>query len=292
LEYDYYKLLGLPIGSDAATVRRAYLDQAKKHHPDIRPNDKESEEFMKILNQGYDILSNPDKKSLYDNLLYNHYQRKESAPKKKSTTRTDYEKRSSMARERQQRKDEQFVVHFMQRRRIFQYQIIVFIMLLIGCPVYAWNNWYVDFDSFDHVRLLLCGFLFIIAAVRLAVLAYRFVSVHNIVNPRHSRSDGWIFGSLFITVIAAPVALFPLGELRLEYHFKHYLKKTPAVVVRAHHTDITYTFTAGNRVLTKRQDLDIQFLQALKDGELIVYYSEKDPRIARIQSYNLNTNWK
>jgi len=284
--------MGLPVGSDAATVRRTYISLAKQHHPDIRPNDPESEAFMKILNQGYEILSNSDKKALYDNLLYNHYRRKEQAPPREHTRRTDTEKRREMAKQHQLKKNERYVSHFMQRRRIFQYQIIVFILLLLGTPVFAWNNWFADFDSFDHLRLLIGGILFFASALRLAVLAYRFVSVHNIVNPNSTRSDGWIYGSLFFTVLAVPIMLIIFGEMRLEYHLKHYLQKTPVLTQVVRHKTITYSFKAGDRIIVKREELDDKYLPAVDDGELIVYYSQKDPRIARIRSYNLNNSWK
>src|SRR5262245_17751040 len=62
-EKDYYKVLGV---SDKATedeIRRAYRKLAKQHHPDAHPG---SEERFKEISAAYDVLSDTDKRTEYD----------------------------------------------------------------------------------------------------------------------------------------------------------------------------------------------------------------------------------
>lgn len=63
---DYYEVLGVSKGASAEEIKKAYRKMAIKYHPDKNPGDKESEEKFKEAAEAYDVLSNPDKKSRYD----------------------------------------------------------------------------------------------------------------------------------------------------------------------------------------------------------------------------------
>lgn len=63
---DYYEILGIDKSADADTIKRAYRQQAKKYHPDLHPGDAEAEKNFKEINEAYTILSDPEKKSQYD----------------------------------------------------------------------------------------------------------------------------------------------------------------------------------------------------------------------------------
>jgi len=63
---DYYEVLGIQKGADEATIKKAYRTMAKKYHPDMNPGDKEAEAKFKEVNEAYEVLSDPEKKSRYD----------------------------------------------------------------------------------------------------------------------------------------------------------------------------------------------------------------------------------
>ena len=63
---DYYEVLGVSKTADDEEIKKAYRTLAKKYHPDMHPGDKEAEEKFKEVNQAYAILSDPDKRSKYD----------------------------------------------------------------------------------------------------------------------------------------------------------------------------------------------------------------------------------
>ena len=63
---DYYEVLGIGKNADAKEIKKAYRKLAKKYHPDMNPGDKNAEQKFKEITEAYNILSDDEKKKLYD----------------------------------------------------------------------------------------------------------------------------------------------------------------------------------------------------------------------------------
>ena len=63
---DYYEVLGLDKSASDAEIKKAYRQQAKKYHPDLNPGDEVAEAKFKEVNEAYEVLSDSEKKSRYD----------------------------------------------------------------------------------------------------------------------------------------------------------------------------------------------------------------------------------
>ena len=63
---DYYKILGLPKTATDKEIKATYRSLARKYHPDVNPNDKSAEEKFKDVGEAYEVLSDGDKRSKYD----------------------------------------------------------------------------------------------------------------------------------------------------------------------------------------------------------------------------------
>ena len=63
---DYYKILGLQRSATAEDIKKAYRKLARKHHPDLNPDNKEAERKFKELNEANEVLSNPENRKKYD----------------------------------------------------------------------------------------------------------------------------------------------------------------------------------------------------------------------------------
>ena len=79
MEYkDYYKTLGVDRNADAETIKKAFRKLARQYHPDVNKGDKKSEERFKEINEANDVLSDPEKRKLYDQLGSNYQQYRQS----------------------------------------------------------------------------------------------------------------------------------------------------------------------------------------------------------------------
>jgi molecular chaperone DnaJ len=65
---DYYETLGVKKSASVDDIRKAFRKLARKYHPDVNPGDKAAEEKFKTISEANDVLSDPKKRKIYDQL--------------------------------------------------------------------------------------------------------------------------------------------------------------------------------------------------------------------------------
>src|SRR5215472_10668505 len=65
---DYYSVLGVKKSASQEEIRKAFRKLARKYHPDVNPGDKKAEEKFKEMSEANDVLSDPKKRKIYDQL--------------------------------------------------------------------------------------------------------------------------------------------------------------------------------------------------------------------------------
>ena len=63
---DYWSILGLSPGSDLSQIKSAFRSEARRWHPDLNINDSNAEDRFKLVNEAYDVLSDPQKRSIWE----------------------------------------------------------------------------------------------------------------------------------------------------------------------------------------------------------------------------------
>lgn len=73
---NYYQVLGVPRDAANEEIKKTFRKLARQYHPDVNPNNKLAEEKFKDINEAYDVLSDENKRSDYDNVLFGRGKRK------------------------------------------------------------------------------------------------------------------------------------------------------------------------------------------------------------------------
>jgi len=63
---DYYEILGVKKSASSEDIRKAFRKLARKYHPDVNPGDKSAEEKFKSISEANEVLSDPKKRKIYD----------------------------------------------------------------------------------------------------------------------------------------------------------------------------------------------------------------------------------
>jgi curved DNA-binding protein CbpA len=68
-EPSHYDLLGIPSSAEDEALRQAYRRAARRHHPDLMPQDAGAQQRMAAINEAYAVLSHPQRRASYDQWL-------------------------------------------------------------------------------------------------------------------------------------------------------------------------------------------------------------------------------
>lgn len=77
---DYYEILGVPAEASSDEIKKVFRRLARQYHPDMNPGDKTAEEKFKDIGEAYEVLSDPNKRSQYDQ--FSKFLKKKSFTKK------------------------------------------------------------------------------------------------------------------------------------------------------------------------------------------------------------------
>jgi len=90
---DYYKILGVDNNATQDEIKKAYRRLARKHHPDLNPNDKEAKSRFQQINEANEVLNDPEKRKKYDQYGkdWQHAEQFENARQRQKQSTGSYE---------------------------------------------------------------------------------------------------------------------------------------------------------------------------------------------------------
>ncbi|MFL5774377.1 MAG: DnaJ domain-containing protein, partial [Flavisolibacter sp.] len=90
---DYYQVLGVNKKASADDIRKAYRKLARKHHPDLNPDDKEAHKKFQQINEANEVLSDPEKRKKYDQYGkdWKHSEQFEQAKQQRASSASEHD---------------------------------------------------------------------------------------------------------------------------------------------------------------------------------------------------------
>lgn len=144
---DYYEVLNIPKTATSEEIKIAYRKLAKKYHPDVNPGNKNAEEKFKKINEAYTVLSDPEKRKMYDSGFFStSYQNTQRANQSRNSYGQDpFQDFWNEWARTQQTYQENYTNKNRKRKKSYHYTfggfssifviILLFIILLLGIRI-------------------------------------------------------------------------------------------------------------------------------------------------------------
>ena len=279
IEHDFYKLMQLDPYADAIKVKKRYRDLAKVYHPDKRPDMPHAEDYFKVITQGYDLLSDPESKLIYDEALRQYYE----LPKHQNTQANKLQAAQEKVRKHMAFKRAEFIADY-QKDELFlshRLRLIGVVLLSISGLLMCYNHWFVNLLNYKILYNVLGGFMFCSGAYWASSLYYKQQSYKLALRdlPYQNNAAGL---KLFLVLFAiTPVLFLGLMKYTKYVHMSYYYSYADVVKVNTYGESLAYYYEVNGELIMRR--CDALPMGAFQDLNLIkVKFSLINPYISEL----------
>ncbi len=277
---NYYKILGIENYAGIALVKKAYKDKIREFHPDLNPSE-DAVEISKYLNQAKEILTNEDKKNLYDHDLKLAYLVEIQRLQNKSEFASPFWQKRRQQREEQEKmrekeRYERGLKHFPFYLRLFLLLTIMFTGLQL-----IYHHYFVMYDGLELLYSLLGFGLFVSSGIILSnqvFTRYWVMSLNRVIPFDYEK---WIAWALVCVLISGPASIFGLNEYKRAFQLQNNFEYTIADLDKtaAMKGELVYTYEVEGKKYAKRiKDANSSFIM-LEDYKILIKYSKSNPKI-------------
>ncbi|MFM6982692.1 MAG: J domain-containing protein [Chitinophagaceae bacterium] len=282
IEHNYYQLMEIELCADISIVKRRYRELALLYHPDKNPNNKVAEEYFKVLTQGYNILSEPDKKSEYDDLLRNYYSRKSQQATPNVRKDKNAEVREKLKRHAENQR-QRIIDEYLRAENVLSHKRRYLLSVLVFCTgiLICYNNWFLNFLNFKIMYIVVGSFLFGLGAYMIANIVYKrriFKKAMSIQDIGRESGPVRLFVILFLVT---PILFLMLMQVTKVIHLSFFYDVTVVDRVVEYNEMVTYNYVVNGEEISRQTDAIPNYDYSSKTG-LRVKYSRINPNISEL----------
>lgn len=280
VEHDFYKLMQIPLYSDFPVVKKRYYELAVLYHPDKHPNNKDSEEYFKIVTQGYNLLGDAIKKVDYDQLLQNYYTNKVDRDPKAHRSKVDVAEKLFQNSER---KRQDIILDYLETEHTFSHRnrLLLAILLSMSGFLMTYNHWFINYHGIDIIYNF-AGFLITYFGVYLiANNIYRRDAYKNAIHLKSTGADKRalrLFLTLFFTL---PIIFYGIVQASAKIQLTYFYDYTTAESVIFQQEMIFYEYTVNDDKILRSIEPDFTE-QEISRKKIRIKFSRLNPRISEI----------
>ena len=284
--HNFYKLLKIDRNASASEIKKAYRQIALEFHPDKNPEQEGSENYFKIITQGYNILSDPTKKLEYDFLLDLAQSKEKEAEllNRRTHKLTKEQVRNKLLKVEEERKKESIALYRKRERLLnhkFRY-IIIALMLLSGY-LFSYNNWFINEAGYD-ITFVVFGYLIYILSIFFASNhLYLQLKALSFMGKFKKSFESLVIGFFLLMFFGGPISLFAANTIKKSYHLNNYAVYLYPKQYSFDSYKIYYSFSSGGKMIHKSQVIDKESeVDILKKKTPVVKFSKYNPKIATL----------
>jgi hypothetical protein len=250
IEHDFYKLMQLEPYVDIVVVKKRYRDLAKIYHPDKHPNTPHAEDYFKVITQGYDLLSDPELKNIYDEALKQYYglPKHQNAPADKWQVAQEKVKKHLALRRSQlieaYEKDEAFLSH--------KLRFIAVVLLSISGLLMCYNHWFVNLLNYKILYNVLGGFMFCSGAYWASSLYYKKQSYHLAIRDLPYQNNAAGIRLFLILFAVIPFLFLGLMKFTKYVHLNHFYGYAEVKKINAFGDELAYYYEVNGELIMRR----------------------------------------
>lgn len=282
IEHDYYKLLQIEPYSEYSVVKKKYYELALIYHPDKNQQSKTSEEFFKILTQGYNILNNPEQKELYDNALRNYYNYKIKTETIKNKDQSVAEK----LRIYHENKRVKIIEEFLRKDNVVTHQkrIVLWILVLISGFFISYNNWFINYLDYSIFYSIIGFIMFSFGIYFVASNLYAIRLYKGAINLNVDYDDKYSVSVFVSLLLGIPVLFFITMNITYNYHLNNFSTLTVPNQLFVNNNSVMYQYRVEGKEILRKQKFEEGKIYA-KD-KVRVKYSYYNPLISELVFIN------
>jgi len=262
----------LDLFADVSEVKKKYRELALLYHPDRNPKNRHSEEYFKVITQGYSILNEPTKKTVYDDLLRNYYQKKELTKDNPLKKQNIGEK---IMRNRERQRNE-IIAEYVKAENDFphKYRLILAVCVFISGVLMAYNHWFINYFKFDTMYVIGGFIIFGFGTYLIANNIYQRESFKHALNLKHGGVSARAVKAFMILFFMTPILFSILIYATEKIHLKYFYAVTVVKKVSFFREEVMYHYEINNVEIARRAEA--------VPGETYLNYSKMRVKFSRI----------
>lgn len=287
--YDYYKLLSIPFGSDISIIQKAYVLKMHEYQSgNYTENERES--FMSVLNNGYDILSNPGLKTQYDAALKEYYLKQGNAGSELHLYRKYGLSGKNPLRMDVPKTPQPDIDYADLEKRVNKGNWLVPFALFVLAALLLFADWlyFLPNSAFKMLTTFFLGIVYLLFMVGFISKFSKYVFALAIIKKWRQSAERWLIALFLIMSFAIPTLFFRFQQVRIDYELKNYGVRIPVKRFALDGTSIVLEYAWQGKHYEQSIYLgeDVEEVKksgALK-GQVFVICSSRKPEIVRLDS--------
>lgn len=297
--FDFYKLLELPVGTPIEDIKKAYILKLHYFSEAYQQGDEKAAEYVRIITSGFQLLSDPEKKRVYDLMLLNIYLKQGNSDLNRSLYRkygssernpvlgeSETAAETKEKREMHMAPEDPEVTKKRVRGELIQVAVasaLVPVLLILFDTIF-WQ---------PYTALKMIGFVLLAVGYALLMLwivlkIHRYYEVKALIYPNESNPEKIILTVFLIMFFAIPVLSLRVENLRKIYQLQHYAVKTRARTFMLEDNWLTVWYVANGKEYQQSVLMGENAENFKKNfydtSKFFVRYSSQSPKIISIET--------